>query len=225
MLTTEPQTQRKKLLMKKAAVLVIFFFSFFSPAFSQPDSAATAPSFVPLQVTSFAARVLNRNVQLLWTVNSNEEVRNFEVERADDDEAYKKIGGRLSTGRPGKADYDFVDALPRINAGLRYRVKIVGRDGSAVYSAVQAPETGGLQCRIRQNPVRHVLELEVGASDAGSLQTSIYTAYGQKVAVETSKLSPGTNLLSLSTQNLLPGLHRLVVETGAERKVLSFVKE
>jgi hypothetical protein len=61
--------------------------------------------------------------------------------------------------------------------------------------------------------------------EACLVQVSIFSNFGQKLLTETARLTPGTNNLSFSSQNLLPGLHRLVLETGSERKVISFVKE
>ena len=132
-----------------------------------------------------------------------------------------------ATGKEGKTNYEFVDALPKKNAGLSYRIKTVAKDGSSVYSNVQNTrvEEAVLQYKLKQNPVHQSIEVEIISPSDVSLQASIYTAYGQKAFVQTTKLFSGVNLLSLSSQNLLPGLHRLVLETGNERKVISFVKE
>ena len=227
MLTTEPQSHSRKSLMKKAAFSLFLLFCVLIKAVSQPDSSQVAQSFLPLLVMNFDAKIINKNVQLQWTVTNNEDVKNFEIERAEDDNGFQKIGGKLSTGKEGKTNYEFVDALPKKNAGLSYRIKTVAKDGSSVYSNVQNTrvEEAVLQYKLKQNPVHQSIEVEIISPSDVSLQASIYTAYGQKAFVQTTKLFSGVNLLSLSSQNLLPGLHRLVLETGNERKVISFVKE
>jgi hypothetical protein len=106
-------------------------------------------------------------------------------------------------------------------------VKIIAKDGTFSYSELRSVKLDDeiIRCRLKQNPVRSTIQAEVITAEAGNLQVSVYTNYGQKVLSETAKLSAGTNNLSFSSQNLLPGLHRLVLETGSERKVISFVKE
>jgi hypothetical protein len=213
--------------MKKTTICLCTIFILLTRTFSQEDTAQVLRSILPLQVMSIDAKVINKNVQLLWTVNSNEDAKSFEVERADDGGEYKKIGGRLPIGNSGTASYEFVDAMPKKNIAFSYRVKIIAKDGSSTYSDLRHAKVDDeiIRCRLKQNPVRNNIEAEVISAETGNLQVSVYTNFGQKVISETAKLTSGVNHLSYSSQNLLPGLHRLVLETGSERKVISFVKE
>lgn len=227
LLTTEPTTSRKNLLMKKATIFLCSLFIIFSKSFSQGDSLPTMHVLIPLQVVSLEAKVINKNVQLLWTVNSNEEARSFEVERSDDGSDYKKIGGRLPVNDSGVVLYEFVDAMPRENKTYSYRVRILAKDGTTSYSELNAVKVNDdiIRCKLKQNPVRNSIDAEVISANTGNLQVSVFTNFGQRVLSETAKLSTGVNNLSFSSQNLLPGIHRLVLETGTERKVITFVKE
>ena len=227
LLTTEPTNSRKTLLMKKTAIFLCTLFIIFSKSFSQGDSVQTLPSLLPLQVVNLDVKVINKNVQLLWTVTSNEDARSFEVERSDDGDEYKKIGGRLPVNQAGVVLYEFVDAMPRENKSYSYRVRILAKDGTTAYSELHAVKLADdiIRCKLKQNPVRNSIDAEVISASTGNLQISVYTNFGQRVLSETAKLSAGLNNLSFSSQHLLPGIHRLVLETGSERKVISFVKE
>jgi hypothetical protein len=227
LLTTEPDASRKFMLMKKTTILLCTLTILFFKTFSQGDSLQTLPALLPLQVMNIDAKVLNENVQLLWTVSSNEDAKSFEVERSDDGADYKKIGGRLPSSVTGAGTYDFVDAMPRKNVVYTYRVKINAKDGTSTYSEVRFIKVNDeiIRCKLRQNPVHNTIEAQVISAEAVNLQVSVYTNYGQKVSTETVRLVSGINNLSFPSQNLLPGLHRLVLETGSERKVISFVKE
>lgn len=226
MLTTEPRSNRKTSAVKNTVALFLLLFGF-TQSFAQQDSAQNTALFLPLRVASLNVAVVSKSVQLQWTVSSNEDAKTFEIERADENGTFKKVGSKLAASHNGSASYEFVDALPKKNIALAYRVKIISKDGADVYSGVQSTriEDDALRCKLKQNPVRAAVEVEVISPEAANLQTSIYTAYGQKVASETTRLSVGTNLLSFSSQNLLPGLHRLVLESGGKRTVISFVKE
>ena len=117
--------------------------------------------------------------------------------------------------------------MPKPNIAFTYRVKINGKDGSASYSDLRIAKVDDeiIRCKLKQNPVRNSIDAEVISAETGNMQVSIVTAYGQKIMTETAKLTAGVNHLTFSSQNLLPGLHRLVLETGSERKVISFMKE
>ena len=227
LLTTEPASCRKNMLMKKTAIFLCTLFIILSKTFSQGDSIQTLQPPMPLQVSAIDAKVISKSVQLVWSVTSNEDAKNFEVERADDGGDFKKIGGKLSLGRPGTESYEFVDALPKQNISFAYRIKIIAKDGSYVYSDLRSVKINDeiIRCKLKQNPVRNTIDVEVISAEAGNIQLSVYTSYGHKVITETAKLSAGINNLSLSPQNLVSGIHRLVLETGSERKVISFVKE
>lgn len=213
------------MLMKKPFLLLSALL-IFTTAFCQLDSAQIR-SFLPLQVVSFDAKVVNRNVQLIWTISRNEEVKGYEIERAIANGNYDKIGGRLSSGQEGAMLYEFVDALPKTNIDFHYRVKVLAKDGSFLYSDLRQVkiEEGVLQFKLKQNPVRNLVQVDIKSVEAGQLQATIYTSAGQRILTETVKLATGLNQVSISSQNLLPGLHRLVLELGKERKVISFVKE
>lgn len=226
LLTTEPLVGRKKLLMKHPVLLLVFIFAFAFSASSQTDSVQTNPAFTPLRITAFDAKLLDRNVQLQWTVSANEDVKSFDVEK-EEGGVFRKIGSKLSLAKGGAQSYEFVDALPKQNGDLVYRLKLLTKDGNDVYSASRAigREDAGFQYKLKQNPVRQLIDLEIDAVADGQLQATVTTAYGQKLLSETSKLSVGKNKVTLSAQDLLPGLHRLMLECGGKRALLSFVKE
>lgn len=217
----------KVLLMKKTTTLLFAFFFIISIAEAQPDSARTGLSFQPLGLRNFSAQVIDNSIQLTWTATANEEAKNFEIERAEGGLSFQKIGGRLAGAQQGAAPYEFVDALPKKNILFSYRIRVNGKDGSSSYSELRAVKIDAetLHCRLKRNPVGQSVEVEVTSTSAQQLQATVVTGQGQKLATETARLSAGTNSLSFPLQNLQPGLHRLVLEAGSERKVISFVKE
>jgi hypothetical protein len=138
LLTTEPTQSRNRMLMKRTIFFLATILFLLTRSFSQEDTAQVIQAVLPLQVLSIDAKVINKNVQLLWTVTSNEDAKSFEVERADDSGDFKKIGGKLSFGVTGSASYEFVDALPKKNIAFSYRVKIIAKDGSSSYSDLRS---------------------------------------------------------------------------------------
>jgi hypothetical protein len=95
---------------------------------------ANAP--VPVELSSFAASVNGREVQLNWTTASEINNRGFEVERSLGEE-WTKIGYREGKGTTtGKTDYTFSDNFnyTSFEGKISYRLKQIDFDGTYNYS-------------------------------------------------------------------------------------------
>ena len=208
------------MLMKKTILL-------FSALLFLVQTNAQQDSLQSLQagIVSFNAKLINQNVQLVWTVGTNEEIKSFEVERLEKDSVFKKIGGRLPLASAGTSRYEFVDAMVR-NTGFFYRVKAIRKDGTIYTSELLFPKgADGPTFKLKQNPVRNSVDFEVTCTEAVTVASTIYTVDGVKLATQTTSLPAQASLLSISSQSLKAGVYRLALDTGKERKVFSFVKE
>ena len=85
--------------------------------------------------------------------------------------------------------------------------------------------TDQLAVRLKQNPVRNAIDLEVNSFSARDVTVVIVSQAGQQISSQPVRLATGLNQLSFSTQTLLRGIYRLVVDAGTERKTISFIKE
>ena len=196
----------------------------FAKIHAQEDSTTVLPSAA---VAFFQVQAVDRVVVLKWSVEQSEEFKCFDIERADDGLHFIKIGSKLAITKSADSDYDFVDATPKKDVSLRYRLKLISKDGFSSYSDFRETKLQADQflLRLKQNPVRNTIDLEVNAFAAREASFSIVSQAGQPVSSQTVHLVAGVNQLSLSTQNLLQGLYRLVVDAGTERKTISFIKE
>jgi hypothetical protein len=89
-------------------------------------------------IDSFTGRSTGSSIVLEWRVSREERVLRYELERAAGQEStYRVIATIAAKGAPATYTYEDKDA-PRLAAevqGLyRYRLKIVGSDGSLSYS-------------------------------------------------------------------------------------------
>jgi hypothetical protein len=211
------------MLMKKCMLTWMVFF-LFAGSYAQEDSTLVLPS---ASLAFFQVQAVDKVVLLKWSVEQTEDLKSFDIERAEDGLHFNKIGSKLAISKSANQDYDFVDATPKKNTGLRYRLKLISKDGFVSYSDFKETkmQVEQLVVRLKQNPVRSSIDIEVNASAAQEASVAIVSQAGQQVASQTVRLSTGANQLSLSTQSLLQGIYRLVVDTGSERKTLSFIKE
>jgi hypothetical protein len=222
LLTTEPLNKRP--LMKKF-LLFLMACACFARMQAQGDSAAIALSSASLSF--FQALPVDNVILLKWSTGQTEEYKSFDVERSDDGVNFIKIGSKLAISKTGNAGYDFVDATPKRNVVLRYRLKAISRDGFVSYSELREAKTADppLAVRLKQNPVRNNIALTVNTFSSKEVSIAVVSQGGQQMASQAFRLSAGANQLSVSSQSLTPGLYQLVVEAGTERKVISFIKE
>ena len=196
----------------------------FAKMYAQEDSTTVLPSAT---VAFFQVQAVDKVVLLKWSVEQSEEFKCFDIERADDGLHFIKIGSKLAISKSTNEDYDFVDATPKQNISLRYRLKLISKDGFASYSDFRETKmlTDQLAVRLKQNPVRNAIDLEVNSFSARDVTVVIVSQAGQQISSQPVRLATGLNQLSFSTQTLLRGIYRLVVDAGTERKTISFIKE
>jgi hypothetical protein len=182
---------------------------------------------LPLQLLRFNAQAVDKVVQLKWAVEQNEDIKSFDVERSDDGVAFIKVGSRLALNRTGGGSYDFVDATPKKNTGLLYRLKLIGRDGTVLYSELKMVrvDEGEVAVKMKQNPVRNQLDFDITATENSKATVSIISSGGQRVLLQNIRLATGLNPVSLPVTSLATGIYQLVVEAGNRSKIISFVKE
>lgn len=207
----------------KNCLLFLAAFFFLTDSHAQADTTTVSAS--PL--TFFQVQAVDKVVLLKWSIQETEGFKSFDIERSEDGINFTKVGSKLAISKGSHADYDFVDATPKQNMSLRYRLKLLSKDGMSVYSDFKEARVSDMQIavRLKQNPVRANIEVEVSAASARQASLTIVSQNGLQIASQTFRLSTGINQLSFSAQSLMQGLYQLVVEVGTERKTLSFIKE
>src|SRR5690606_31828449 len=100
---------------------------------------ATQP--IPVELTSFAANVDGRNVELTWKTATETNTSNFIIERKESD-GWMNAGSVNAAGNSTQInEYSFVDK--NLNAGkYSYRLKMVDLDGTFEYSSEIEAEVG-----------------------------------------------------------------------------------
>ena len=97
-----------------------------------------ASTTTAVAVSSFRARRAARGVTVTWRTASEASTIGFNVWRAGSSGPWRKLNARLipAAGRTGGASYRFADRTARRGSGYRYRLELVGRDGSTRSAAL-----------------------------------------------------------------------------------------
>ncbi len=164
----------------------------------------TSPA-LPVQLLSFAARQYsNKQVMLTWSTATEQNSKEFGVQRSKDGVIWKEIGVVSAAGNSSNTmNYSFVDQSPV--SGVNYYLLMQhDLDGKIVSSAIRSIKLGSVQKGfvIISNPV-HDGSLQVQVRN--NITLGIYNGNGQLLFKR--QFTPGSN--SLNTANYPKGIYFL----------------
>jgi hypothetical protein len=165
-----------------------------------PDIGCTT---LPISLVDFRVVARNQSAQLNWTVNGNQEIQFFDVERSTDNSSFEATG-RVYThsGDMETADYAFTDNLPAIKSKyVYYRLKITSVTGNVTYSkiiSISLTQTSYPQINITPNPVRDAMQVNIYSPAARSFQLGIYDYTGRLLRTMNSNVQEGYSTISLN---------------------------
>ncbi|MDP3832309.1 MAG: T9SS type A sorting domain-containing protein [Ignavibacteriaceae bacterium] len=152
----------------------------------------------PVELTSFEATTVNRNVTLNWQTATELNNTGFDIQRKSENTDWQKIGFVNGSGTTTEAtNYSYVDN-PQSNGLVQYRLKQVDFDGTYDYSQVVEVNIGApAKFELAQNypnPFNPVTSISFSIPSASSVKLTIYNQIGEKVA-------------ELLNENLEPGVY------------------
>ncbi|RYD98801.1 MAG: T9SS type A sorting domain-containing protein [Sphingobacteriales bacterium] len=112
-----------------------------------------------IDLYSFTADLVNRNVLLKWACEKTELLSRIEIERSNNNTQWLVIGIQQPNDT---GDYAFLDYMPPFGANF-YRTKLLSTDGDFVYSDVRQVFIPGDkdEVRIYPNPTQRELTIEM----------------------------------------------------------------
>lgn len=123
---------------------------------------------LPVELTSFTARLGRQGVALAWATASEKNAAAFQLERSPDGVVWQAWRSVPATNRAAGAQYSALDAVPLPGTSY-YRLAMHDQDGTTAYSPVQTIEntqTTTVALQLYPNPVRHTLTV-LPAAGAG----------------------------------------------------------
>jgi ELWxxDGT repeat protein len=183
---------------------------------------------LPVSLLSFGASLNSKDVDLLWTTVTENNTKNFVVQRSPDAVHFTNIGTVNAAGySAGKINYTFIDA-GAFNAGantLYYRLQMVDKDGKFSYSKIASVQMlpNGKLIVVYPNPVKD--KLVVVANNALSSAVIKVTDQSGKIILtqRLENVQAGTmNTINVST--LSSGVYYLQVISNDNKQTTQFIK-
>ncbi|GAB2966741.1 hypothetical protein GCM10027048_41640 [Hymenobacter coalescens] len=128
------------------------------------DACRTAP--LPVELISFTARLLGKQVQLNWATALEKDADSFVVERSANGKEFEAVTTLRAAGNSTtRREYSYLD--PAVRPGLTYyRLKQIDRDGTFTHSQVVTVQSGEVAQQLEAYGTLAGLTVEMRTSGA-----------------------------------------------------------
>ncbi len=176
---------------------------------------------IPVELTSFVAKVIDRDVILNWSTATETNNLGFEVERRNQNEqTWNALGFVKSAGTTTEPQqYSFKDT--KLESGkYSYRLKIVDMDGTYEYSNEIEVEVGLPQeftlSQNYPNPFNPTTTINFALPYESRVTLSVFNVLGERVAVLFDGIkSAGYHDVVLNGSNLASGMYIYTIEANS----------
>jgi uncharacterized delta-60 repeat protein len=168
---------------------------------------------LPLVLGQFYAQKQTNKVVLQWSTNSEEDVKQFVVERSSDGKTYKAIGTVAAIGNSSLTQkYSFADAAPLMGINNYYRLLMQDANGNSKYSKFLIVKFDGLlttELKVNPSVVRDILQVQIPDGMQGNIGLQIIDMNGR--VIKRSNIASDGNALNttLDVSNLIKGVYIL----------------
>jgi hypothetical protein len=182
-------------------------------------------NLLPVELTSFSAAVIGKDVKLSW--NTATEINNFgfEIERKVGSSQssvgnYEKIGFINGNGNSNSPkSYSFVD--DKVSTGKYfYRLKQIDNDGQYEYSkTIEVDVNGVKEYKLTQNypnPFNPATTIQYILPQAGMVKLTLYNILGQEIRTLVNEIKEaGTHTINIDASDLNSGMYIYKIESGS----------
>lgn len=175
-----------------------------------------AGTILPIGISSFSGKKAGKDIFLQWSTAEEINSDHFEVQHSTDNSGFAKLTSIAVQGNTS-ASYSFVHNNPPAVVNY-YRVKLVNKNGSVIYSkviAIKADGMGVMLQTIYPNPFRDKLEMAITSDKASMINIRLYDMNGKLALTREKKITQGLNIITLTGLNALqPGNYIIDVNGG-----------
>ncbi|MBK7630313.1 MAG: T9SS type A sorting domain-containing protein [Ignavibacteriales bacterium] len=177
-----------------------------------------SPFFIPVELTSFSASLINDNIVLKWTTATELNNSGFEIEKSNNNKDFEKIGFVPGYGTTTESkSYSY--STSKKDSKQYFRLKQVDFNGAFEYSS--SVEVEGITPTIFSlkqnypNPFNPTTKIGFTLPTESNVKISIYNLIGQKVdEIVNSKFSAGNHSVAFNADNLSSGIYLYKIEAG-----------
>ena len=190
---------------------------------------------LPVELVNFTAKKKdNRDVIAEWKTVSEQNISHFEVEVAKgiidyQNRHFVKIGEVISPGNSNaERTYNFTDNEP-VKTGVRYyRLKIIDRDNTFVYSPIRPVIfNDDVQWQVYPNPSNGIYNFIYQLNQNETVSLKVYDVNG-KLVKRMNLIGNGfaqNAQVDLKSAKFVPGIYLLSAESGEKKFSIKLIKQ
>ncbi|WP_462255475.1 M1 family aminopeptidase [Ferruginibacter sp.] len=171
---------------------------------SQAIATAAAPAktaVLSAEVLTFTGIKENNKANLNWNINNSHEYSSFEIERSADGVSFEKLSTIKAIDNPNRIEFSYVD-FNILNGTGYYRIKVVQKDGSFIYSkTINIENKADYYYTITPNPAKSYIVI-TGSGVKGNADIIIHDATGRVVKKIMNQSFTNNNNLKISVEDL-----------------------
>jgi hypothetical protein len=176
-------------------------------------------ALLPVELTSFTAKVSKGSVLLNWSTATEINNQGFEIERKTEEGQFTTIGQVIGNGTTTeRKEYSYNDT--QVQSGkYYYRLKQVDFDGSFEYSnEILADISAPLEFALNQNypnPFNPATTISFSLSEPSFVKLAVYNLLGEEVAVlKNEQMDAGFVKVSFDASALPSGMYLYKIESA-----------
>jgi hypothetical protein len=195
-------------------------------AFNRNFTFGSISYTLPLKIISFTAGRMNDYTRVNWTIGSELNVLNYELQRSDDGISYYTINTHQPYNRNGTEFYSY-DDRKILNGTAFYRLKVNNLSNQVNYSHIVtvSVNTAGKEFYVITNPVATSIDLYAGAAIKGLYNYTIVNTAGQVVQAGTLDIKNAGSYSIYFKQTIVAGAYILVVQNETNKLQKMIIKK
>ena len=189
------------------------------------DKILYVPNVILLsaKLTAFTVAKNEKELVFQWTMENNEMVDKFELQKSLDGIDYTSAGYVFTTEKQGKENYQFKTAEGN---GL-YRLRIFNKTGKVDYSnaiRIAAEQKDNNCLQVLNNPVKESLNLLFNSGTNEPIVVRSVDMNGRIIIQQAIQVNKGSNVLSLPLPStIIHGMYMVSVIQGNEKYSSKFI--
>jgi len=180
-------------------------------------------------ISNFSANSTTSANRLNWTVESNQSVSRFEVEKSTNGKEFKTVAVFVATEKFNTENYTYADTAISADK-IMYRLRVlIRRSQNDFYSSiilVKSKTKLDDNIRIMENPVRDKLFFNYNSSKVQEADVRIYSVTGKILVHQKISSFKGNNLITIPLSlGIAPGMYILEINTDILNQTAKFIKQ
>lgn len=185
-----------------------------------------APSSgLPVVFKQFEVLITKAGNELHWTISSQSNLSHYEVEYSTDGLNFYKVGSVQAINTTGDIKYAYLHTIKNDVNGF-YRIKNVDMDDSYTYSSVEMVKANKIVSKISvfPNPTTGYFNIRLPSFVKEKLKVIVYDNTGRLVMLNNIQVQQGTEI-AVNISKVSPGTYQVVCEGENIRWITSIIKK